>query len=93
LQPNFFGTTDEVNIWKIKGKSHLTPPPFILGLLHSPIIKSSVLPPELSKTVYFTPWAVFSGGFTTVTACCYSNMVRIFFLFIFGEFLKKHSKS
>ena len=29
-------------------------------------MKPSVLPPELSKTVYFTPWAVFSGGFATV---------------------------
>ena len=43
-------------------KVYLTPPPFILGLLHPPTMKPSVLPPELSKTVYFTPWAVSSGG-------------------------------
>ena len=73
------------------GKSLFHPPPFILGLLHPKTMKPSVLPPELSKTVYFTPWAVFSGG-------CYSNswvatvMVGLDFL-IFGEFLKNHSKS
>ena len=50
------------------GKSLLNPPPFIHGLLHPQTMKPSVLPPELSKTVYFTPWAVFSGGFATVTA-------------------------
>ena len=45
------------------GKSLLNPPPFILGLLHPPTMKPSVLPPEISKTVYFTPW----------TAVCYST--------------------
>jgi hypothetical protein len=30
-------------------------------------MKQSNLPPELSKTVYFTLWAGFDGGFTTVT--------------------------
>jgi len=60
-------------------------------------MKLSVLPPELSKTVYFTPeWFL--------TAVCYSTMgcysdggfatvpvgLHFFFLFIFGEFLKNH---
>ena len=75
-----------------KEKIYLTPP-FILGLLHPSTMKLSVLPPEFSKTVYFTPWAVFSGGFATVTAGRYSNGGFEFFLFIFGEFLKNHSKS
>ena len=82
-------------------KVYLTSP-FIHGLLHPPTMKPSVLPPELSKTVYFTPWVVFSGGFATVTTdllqqrcVCYSagGFKFSFFLFIFGEFLKNHSKS
>jgi len=51
-------------------------------------MKLSVLSPELSKTVYFTPWAVFSGGFATVTAgllrqrwVCYSAGGFEFFYF------------
>jgi hypothetical protein len=41
---------------------------------HNPwIMKRSNLPPELSKTVYFTLWVVFDGGFATVTNGCYSN--------------------
>ena len=48
-------------------KSLLNPPPIILGLLHPPTMKPSVLPPKLSKTVYFTPGRFFSGGFATVT--------------------------
>jgi hypothetical protein len=55
-------------------------------------MKRSNLPPELSKTVYFTLWAVFDGGFATVTAGCYSDSV-LSFLFIFAEYLKNHSKS
>ena len=63
-------------------------------------IKLSILPPELFKTVYFT-----SGRFLTVVATvpagCYRNDgvvtvpvgLNFLFLFIFGEFLKNHSKS
>ena len=40
-------------------------------------MKPSILPPELSKTVCFTPWAVFSGGFATVTTGCYSDVVLL----------------
>ena len=50
----------------LKGKSLLNPPPFIHGLLHPPTMKPSVLPPELSKTVYFTLRRF-------LTAVCYSN--------------------
>ena len=49
------------------GKKSTSPPPFILGLLHPQTMKPSVLPPELSKTVYFTPGAVFDSGFATVS--------------------------
>ena len=65
------------------------------GLLHPPTMKPSVLPPELSKTSYFTPDGFFSNsGFATVTVGCYSAGGFEFpFLFIFGEFLKNHSKS
>jgi len=63
-------------------------------------MKPSVLPPELSKTVYFTPRAVFDSGFATVRAGLlqYGGFATVpvglkFFLFIFGEFLKNHSKS
>ena len=57
-----------MNLYKnFEEKVYLTPSPFILGLLHPPTMKPSVLPPELSKTVYFTPWAVFDSGFATVT--------------------------
>ena len=61
-------------------------------------MKPSVLPPELSKTVYFTPGR-FSTAVTTVTAGCYSNgefatvPAVLQFLFIFGEFLENHNKS
>ena len=43
-------------------KKSTSPPPFILGLIHPPTMKPSVLPPELSKTIYFTPGRFFSGG-------------------------------
>ena len=60
-------------------------------------MKPSVLPPELSKTVYFTPLAV-------LTAVCYSNngfatvrwvatvpvVLNFLFFIFFGEFLKNH---
>ena len=36
-------------------------------------MKPSVLPPELSKTVYFTSRAVFDSGFAIVTAGLLSN--------------------
>ena len=50
------------------GKSLLNPPPFILGLLHPPTMKPSVLLHELSKTVYFTPgrFCHSNSGFATV---------------------------
>ena len=54
-------------------KVYLTLLPFIHGLLHPPTMKPSVLPPEFSKTVYFTPLAGFYSGFATVTVGCYSN--------------------
>jgi hypothetical protein len=44
-------------------------------------MKQTNLLPELSKTVYFTLWAVFDGGFATVTAGCYSNTALPFYLF------------
>ena len=59
-------------------------------------MKPSVLPPELSKTVYFTPWAVFDSGFATAQRFATVTVgllqlvgLNFLFLFIFGEFLKK----
>jgi hypothetical protein len=44
-------------------------------------MKRSNLSPELSKTVYFTLWAVFDGGFATVTVVCYSNGGFVFLIY------------
>jgi len=44
-------------------------------------MKRSDLPPKLSKIVYFTPQAVFSGGFATVTAVLLQWQGFVFFLF------------
>jgi hypothetical protein len=55
-------------------------------------MKQSNLPSKLSKTIYFTLWAVFGSDFATVTEVCYSDSV-LSFLFIFAEYLKNHSKS
>ena len=72
------------------------------SLLHSPTTGVGLHYPLNYETVWFTPWtfqnrlfypqAVFSGGFATVTAGCYSVRSFVFF-FIFAESLKNHSKS
>jgi hypothetical protein len=49
---------------------------------HNPrAMKRSNLPPQLSKTVYFTLWAGFGGGFATVTLGCYGNNGFVFFIY------------
>jgi hypothetical protein len=50
-------------------------------------MKQSNLPPELYKTVYFTPRAVFDGSFATVTGFA-TVTATLSFLFIFAEYLK-----
>jgi len=58
--------------------------PHLLYLSTSPpTMKPSVLHLKLSKTVYFTLWAVFSGGFATVTAIATVTVVLNFFFFIY----------
>ena len=57
-------------------------------------IKLSILPPELFKTVYFTP-----GRFSMVVLLQFGGFAIVMvvlsfsFLFISGESLKNHSKS
>ena len=74
-------------------KVYLTPT-FHTWSTSPPNYETVCFTPELSKTVYFTPWTVSAEG-------CYSNsgvatvpvVLNFLFLFIFGEFFKNHSKS
>ena len=85
---------DGFHVYNWKKKVYLTPPPINHGLLHFQTIKSSILPPELFKTVYFTPRGGFRRWFCYSNGGCYGNVGFVFSFFIYFRWiLKNHSKS